>query len=716
MVENSPDIVDRYSRELVHTYMNRAGLALINLPADRVIGKTIRETGLAEPWCSLWEARIRRAFDEGQPFEVEDSFPSPDGPRYYQSSVVPEPAADGAVASVLVVSRETTDRRLTEEAIRESEAKYKTLVDTTGTGYVIIDGEGRVLDANAEYVRLSGHSRLEDILGRSVVEWTAPYDRARNADEVRKCLERGFVRGLVVDYVWPDRTYVPIEVNATVRKTQTGMTILTLCRDITERRRADRALRASERQYRLTVNSMTDPIHVVDCDLQIVLVNDALKHWCRRFGVPETQVGQHLLQAFPFLRERVQEEYRNVFRTGELLDTRETTLVAGQPVVTETRKVPVVEDGIVARVLTVMRDITERQKSEDALRRSERMVTAILNASTEPILLIDSGHRVLAANVAILRRLGVTATEFIGRHVTDFFPPHLATSRERHLQNVLDTGMPERFEDERDGRVLDNHVYPVLDEGGRTVALAVFSNDITDRKRAEEAMRRTQDELERRVAERTAQLRALAAELTRVESEERRRLAEILHEDLQQMLTGARYRLDAIGTSATAEEHRRAARDVSEILVRATDIASSLTTDLRPPVLYEEGVEAALSWLATDMKHRFGLEVEVDVEPGAEPASDDLRIFLFNTVRELLFNVTKHSGVHSALVRLRPLGDDMIEVEVADEGAGFTADGNSARGFGLFGIRERAGFFGGEMKIESAPGKGTRVTLVLPRR
>ncbi|MBI5502208.1 MAG: response regulator [Deltaproteobacteria bacterium] len=132
-------------------------------------------------------------------------------------------------------------------SLRESGATYRALVETTGTGYVILDTAGNVEDANAEYVRLTGRRSLNDVLGRSVVEWTAAHDRERNAAEVRECFARGFVRHLEIDYVDGAGIQTPVELNATVVKTRRGPRILTLCRDISQRRRFEDELQRAER-------------------------------------------------------------------------------------------------------------------------------------------------------------------------------------------------------------------------------------------------------------------------------------------------------------------------------------------------------------------------------------------------------------------------------------------------------------------------------------
>ncbi|MHB8068421.1 MAG: ABC transporter substrate binding protein [Desulfobaccales bacterium] len=141
------------------------------------------------------------------------------------------------ILAVTIVRQLCAERRL-----RESEEKYRTLVETTDTGYLILDSQGKVTDANQEYVRLTGHKSLEEILGRSVGEWTAEHDRERNAAEVTKCLQQGYVRGLEIDYVDEQGRITPIEINATVITTGQSFQIVSLCRDITERKQAEAEL------------------------------------------------------------------------------------------------------------------------------------------------------------------------------------------------------------------------------------------------------------------------------------------------------------------------------------------------------------------------------------------------------------------------------------------------------------------------------------------
>ena len=161
---------------------------------------------------------------------------------------------------IFAAARDITERKQAEEAMRESEEKYRALIETTNTGFVIIDLTGKVLDANDEYARLTGHERRDEILGRSVVEWTAEYDKERNAKAVEECVRQGFIRNLELDYAGTQGQIIPVETNATLVNTKSEPQILALCRDITDRKRAEEALKKSDERYSLAMVAVNDGI------------------------------------------------------------------------------------------------------------------------------------------------------------------------------------------------------------------------------------------------------------------------------------------------------------------------------------------------------------------------------------------------------------------------------------------------------------------------
>jgi PAS domain S-box-containing protein len=160
--------------------------------------------------------------------------------RTMEMSGIPIVDAKGIFRGYHCVLRDITKQKFTEQSLYERENIYQTLLETNDTAYVILDGKGHVVDANIRYVVLTGHKILSEIIGKNVVSWTAPYDRKRNAEAVKKCQREGYVRNFEVEYIHKNGTIVPIEINASVLDAEHGKRIFTICRDITERKRLSR--------------------------------------------------------------------------------------------------------------------------------------------------------------------------------------------------------------------------------------------------------------------------------------------------------------------------------------------------------------------------------------------------------------------------------------------------------------------------------------------
>lgn len=264
---------------------------------------------------------------------------------------------------------------------------------------------------------------------------------------------------------------------------------------------------------------------------------------------------------------------------------------------------------------------------------------------------------------------------------------------------------------------------------------------IEARRQAEECLRLANEDLERKVSERTAdlakmvealrianeqlaaranQLRALAGELTMAEHRERQNVSRILHDGLQQHLAIAKMRLGAMAVELDSGELRQTAGEIEALIGESIQMSRSLSAELSPPVLHQGGLAAGLEWLASWMrdKHAFSVDLAIDSRP---QLPEDVKILVFESVRELLFNTVKHAKVSRARVGLRQMDGAGIHISVSDKGAGFEVSrlkpaGDPGAGFGLFSIRERIGLIGGCLQIDSTPGGGSCFTLTVPHR
>jgi len=263
----------------------------------------------------------------------------------------------------------------------------------------------------------------------------------------------------------------------------------------------------------------------------------------------------------------------------------------------------------------------------------------------------------------------------------------------------------------------------VTDAEGAPLYFLGILRDVTELRRVQEELRRGNEELERIVAERTARLRRLAAELALSEQRERRRLSDFLHDDLQQVLVAAKFTCEALSAGTPDVSFADGTRRLYVLLTEALEKTRSVSRELVTPLLYMVGLVPALRQMAGQMAQRHGLLVEVEAEDAPDALTETVRFELFQSVKELLLNVVKHAGADKATVSVRP-PHGRFEISVADGGRGFDAEAalsgdGLVHGYGLCRIRERIDAIGGRFSVSSSPGRGTVATLSVflsPRR
>lgn len=341
-------------------------------------------------------------------------------------------------------------------------------------------------------------------------------------------------------------------------------------------------------------------------------------------------------------------------------------------------------------------------------------------------LSLDKRGTLVEMNLTAAQLLGKPRSALKGAHLLRFVPPADQPALDAFLRQVFASRLKHSCEvsllrGAAPSAAVRLEGFLADPEAGEPPLCRAVLVDITERRRGEEALRRSEEAtrranegLERTVAERTdelrrlvdtlqeevrarirteadlaraleqlkgraSQLRALASRLTQAEHRERLRVATILHDDLQQILAAAKFQAALLGRSER-EETRQSAAAVVALLETSLATCRSLTTELCPPVLQLGGVGAAIEWLARSMAERYGLRVDVTLEGEIPLLADETKIPLFETVRELLFNVVKHARADAAAVRLRCATAGGVEVVISDTGRGFDPEGLSPGG------------------------------------
>jgi PAS domain S-box-containing protein len=253
-----------------------------------------------------------------------------------------------------------------------------------------------------------------------------------------------------------------------------------------------------------------------------------------------------------------------------------------------------------------------------------------------------------------------------------------------------------------------------------------IAQDISEQKAYEHTIEKINDQLEQRVRDRTAKIqqqtermRVLANKLGRVEQKERNRLAAVLHDHIQPLVVGARMHLWDIHRKTDIGKAHKTAHKIEGILEETLAELRSLTVDLSPSAILNDGLAGGVNWLVPYMKKKFAFTLKPRVKEPIDPISENICFLLFQCLKELLFNVVKHSGKDQAAVTIERTQDHKIKIIVCDNGNGFEPElfeekQNDTASLGLFSIEERLKDIGGRMAIASAPGQGTTVTLTAP--
>lgn len=623
-----------------------------------------------------------------------------------------------------------------------------------GDAVIVTDALGRVTFMNPMAEALTGWPArgaagqpLANVF-RIVNEQT----RRPPADPVARVLAAGPAVGLAnhTILVARDGTERPIDDSAAPVRDGAGATlgVVLVFRDISERRRAELVAEESLALAAGIVETVREPLLVLDADLRVRTAN---RSFYRTFGAsPRQTEGRFLYELgnrqwdVPRLRELLEDILPHDRVLTDFVVDHEFAGLGRRLMVLNARRL-VLDGGRAGLVLLAVEDATDRLAAGHALEVSEARYRRLFETAQDGILILDAGsRRVFDANPFLTNLLGYTRDELVGKELWEIGLFRDIESSKAAFRTLQEKGYI-RYEDlplrTKDGRQIEvefvSNVYPVDD------ALVVQCNirDVTDRKRAEEALRAAHEQLEARVRDRTAELTrsngALTAEIAGRESaeaerrellrrlataqeDERRHIARELHDQTAQHLAALGLGLKALEAagpdSPPARARLRQLQDLTGLIGREVH---HLTLELRPTALDDLGLRTALAHYAERWSERSGVGVDfqaVGPEAGRLPAP--VETALYRVVQEALTNVLRHAAARRVSLVLQ-LSDGRAQAVVEDDGRGFDVEavmaptGAGGR-LGLLGMRERLALVGGTLAVESAPGRGATVIARVP--
>ena len=350
-----------------------------------------------------------------------------------------------------------------------------------------------------------------------------------------------------------------------------------------------------------------------------------------------------------------------------------------------------------------------QRQAEEALRDSEERYRQVVSSSTDAVMVFDAETReFIEVNEACTSLYGYSRDEFLNMSHSEITSEQEASddSIQKTLEGKLDS-IPLRYHRKKDGSVFPVEISAsTFTYKGRRVICGVV-RDFTERKKTEQELLDYQTQLQR-----------LALELSSTEERERRRVAEDLHDHASQSLAALVMNLQMLRKADLSEDHAEALERSVEMLRRMSADIRTLTFELCPPMLYEMGLSPAVAYLVEQFQKQHDGNFHFSDDGQPKPLNENTRALVYRAVRELLVNATRHADARAVTVSMAG-GDGYLSVTVEDDGVGFyasdaTSGGRKGAGLGLFSIRERLGLIGGRLEVESEPGQGSRLKMVVP--
>ncbi|NQT80412.1 MAG: PAS domain S-box protein, partial [Candidatus Aminicenantes bacterium] len=648
--------------------------------------------------CPMKKAVKNRKFESTE-------ITTPEG-RIYELQSAPLPNPDGTVDKAIEVIHDITERKQAEEALRESEDKYRKLFELGSDALFLIEVEtGRILDLNDTALKMYGYSR-EEALQKKNTDFSAEPAQTRQATVEHE-------QQIPVRYhKKKDGTIFPTDISVAYFAWYEKEVCIAAIRDITERERAEEALKESEEKYRTLTENVNVGIYrsAIKPDGKFIEANPA---FVKILGYKnrDDMLATRILNIYQIPEDRkkfIEKLSRDGFVRNEDLKLKKKD---GSPIICSVSAVTIKDKKGKAKYYDgIIENITERKLAEEAMRKCEMTYRALFESGNDPVILFSLNGTIVSANQKAAEILGYNVEELIGMSYKDIIASSEIKDADDKLKSLQEgkTFLPyERTVYKKNGTEFPSEVNLSLvqDENNKPVFLQSIFRDITERKRADEELLTSRE-----------QLRNLAAHLQAVREGERTSIAREIHDDLGQTMTALKMDLSLLGTKLPKDQKSllKKTKSMSKLIDSTIQTVQRISAELRPGVLDDIGLTAALEWQGGEFQKRTGIKCELTVDPEDIFLDKDCSTAIFRIFQETLTNVARHSKAKWVKVNLKKKAR-RLELKIRDNGRGITEEQiSNSKSFGLIGIRERVQFLGGEVEIRGIQNRGTTLKAWIP--
>jgi len=635
---------------------------------------------------------------------------------------------DGRAVSVLGTVQDITDRKQAEIALQQAHDELERRVaertaevvaankelellrlfaNAANQGFGVASMDGFVKYLNPAMCRLLGEQRCEDVIGQHI------FAHGRSPEYMREV----FLPTLLREGRWEneglvrtrDGALVPIWHSSFVLHDDAGQPayMATVMTDITERKRAEEALRQSERKFRNYFEQSLIGMAATTPDGRWLEVNERL---CQILGYPQAELLQKNWRELTHPDDLVSdvEQYHRL-RDGAIehytVDKR--FIRKDGSIVYTTINIRAIrrDDGSIDQIFGLMEDTTARTLAEMALRQSEERYRAVVEDQTEIICRFRSDSTYLFVNDVFCWFFGRSREELLGRRwlaeaVAEDVPMIEAQLQQLSPSNPVVVVENRVYSGQRQLHWMQFVNRGFFDSAGRLTEIQSVGRDITARKQTQEALERERQSL---------------WQMLQASDHERQLISYDIHDGLAQYLAAAVMQFQAYEAlrETSSAEAVTAFRTATELVRQAHAESRRLVSEVRPPVIDENGIEMAIAHLVHDQRRPGGPKVKYDSDVQFRRLPAIVENALYRIAQEALTNACKHSQSRDVKVAFSQKGPD-VWLEIEDGGIGFDPLAVAKGHFGLEGIRQRVRLLGGRLSIESRPGQGTRIQVVVP--
>lgn len=583
--------------------------------------------------------------------------------------------------------------RQVEEKTREHLQMLERLTDS----FFALDSDLKFTYINSKASDLL-RRKPEEVIGKYVWEIFPEREGAESSKAIRNAMKtQQHVR--VVELVEPFGLWFEID----TYPSPNGVTVFV--KDITQQRKKEEEVAEARSLADNLINSLPGVFYFYDADGRFIRWNRKLEEVT---GYSSEEIAQlQPVSLFPEdEREYISQRIQLVFETGSNVAEAHFLSKDGRKTPYYFRATLIQYNGRPCLLGTGI-DITERKKAEQELQESEQKYKLMFEGNPLAMWMMSlPDYKIIDVNQACLKQYGYTRMEFLNLDMADLLPEdlhdRLMENINREFRGLYNSGVWKQVTKHGDilyAEIVTHDVY----YHGKPVRL-ILAKEVTEQYLSEEKLRQSYDEIKK-----------LTEYLQKVREEERTRISREIHDELGQLLTALKMDISWINRSvpSTDIKIKEKVQGALEYIDFTISSVRRIASELRPAILDDLGLQAAIKWHIENFEALYGIPVEARLEIGDMMLSEEHTVGLFRILQESLTNVARHAGASKVMIALKQQ-DHSLHLTISDNGRGFDPKANRHKTLGLLGMKERVTVMGGVYSIDSTIGKGTTVTIVVP--